>query len=88
MLSEDKYFCRVCGLKCETPPWGEDNNSSTFEFCLCCGTEFGYQDATLFAGRKSRERWIAAGAIWDEPESKPANWSLEEQLGQIPDQYL
>jgi hypothetical protein len=43
--------CRVCGYLYEEEdasalPWGGDGENPTFAFCIFCGVEFGYQDAT------------------------------------------
>jgi hypothetical protein len=80
----DLNRCRVCGVLETIPPWGEDGRNPTFDFCPCCGVEFGYGDNNPGAARKWRERWIAAGAVWDEPSERPADWSLEEQLSHVP----
>ena len=47
-------FCRVCGFLHDKDykdndyfPWGKDGNTPTFDFCECCGTEFGYNDYCL-----------------------------------------
>ncbi len=77
--------CRVCGLLQEEPPWGHDGKSPTYDFCPCCGVEFGYGDASLVGIRQWREKWIAAGANWDVPEQKPANWDRQEQLSRVAD---
>jgi hypothetical protein len=82
------YNCRVCGLTQLDPPWGEDGNTPLFEFCPCCGVEFGYQDNTVESTRAFRERWLSRGALWDMPEKKALNWKLEKQLAQIPTGYL
>jgi hypothetical protein len=88
MLSDRNiYACRVCGLLQDEPPWGEDSNTPTFNICECCGTEFGYEDATAKAIQASRARWLSNGARWYLPEFKPENWQLEEQLQQIPPQF-
>lgn len=79
--------CRVCGLDQGFEPWGEDDCSPTFVICDCCGVEFGYGDCTLKAARASRERWLKTSAEWKHPKEKPHNWSLEEQMKGIPDQF-
>lgn len=79
--------CRVCGLIQDETPWGEDGNSPSFEFCSCCGVEFGYQDCTLDAAKHFRYFWIKEGARWIEVDAKPSNWSLEEQLKNIPEEF-
>jgi hypothetical protein len=84
---EELYHCRVCGLRLDFPPWGEDGKSPTYEYCPCCGVEFGYGDATIEAIRTWRQRWLESGARWAEPEKKPPHWSLEDQLAEIPERF-
>ena len=88
MILDEPYRCRVCGLEQDFQPWGEDGQCPTYDICDCCGTEFGYGDCTLKAIQVSRERWLAKDAEWKYPEEKPANWSLEEQMKNIPKEYL
>lgn len=73
----NKLACRVCGNVQLDPPWGEDNNSPSFDICDCCGVEFGYGDCTLKAIHASRKRWLENGANWKYPQNKPVEWSLE-----------
>lgn len=81
-------ICRVCGLEYEMfSPWGENNNTPSFEICDCCGTEFGYEDATLESIKKQRQAWIKNGAQWFSPEKKARDWSLEKSLSNIPMKY-
>jgi len=87
MLSKELYICRVCGLQQDDTPWGENGYTPSFNICDCCGTEFGYHDATIQAIKKSRERWLNQGSKWFEPKSKPKDWALEEQLRQIPNLF-
>lgn len=77
--------CRVCGLVQSEPPWGSDGKSPTFNYCPCCGVEFGYGDATPVAIQKWRQKWIAGGAKWDAPNEKPAMWEWQEQLAHVAD---
>jgi hypothetical protein len=74
----------VCGLELPDPPWGIDGRTPLFDNCPCCGVEFGYQDATPAGARRYREQWIARGAPWSEPDQRPAGWSLEQQLRDVP----
>lgn len=86
---KDLHFCRVCGLFLGNDyfPWGKDGNSPTFDFCECCGVEFGYGDWSLEDIKKYREEWLKKGSKWDSPEYKPTNWSLEDQLKTIPKKF-
>ena len=87
MHSIDLHRCRVCGLFLEDPPWGYDEKTPLYEYCPCCGVEFGYQDATPIGARAYREEWLAAGAKWDEPTMRPASWSASEQLRFVPEEF-
>ncbi len=80
-------YCRVCGLYNEDFPWGEDGKSPNYDYCFCCGVEFGNQDYTLESIRQYRENWLKNGAQWDEPSKKPEKWNLEVQLKQIPKEF-
>ncbi len=82
------YFCRICGLKQLEPPWGFDNDSPSHDICACCKTEFGYEDSSLKAIKVNRARWLQSGSDWWHPEQKPENWSREEQMKNIPPQFL
>lgn len=87
-LDEELFYCRICGLRYDDPPWGEDNHSPLFEFCLCCGVMFGYQDSTPQSCKKYRAQWLEKGAKWDMPKARPEDWDLSNQLQQIPSRYL
>jgi len=85
MLNNKKLMhCRVCGLKQEEPPWGEDGKSPTYDYCACCGVEFGYGDAMVDACRRWRKKWIEGGAKWSEPDKMPSKWSFHEQIREVP----
>lgn len=84
MPRDAKYYCRVCGHRPERLPWGEDGRSPGYDFCTCCGVEHGIQDSSPAAARKFREAWIRAGAPWEDPGARPAGWSLEEHLRDVP----
>ena len=80
--------CRICGLIQDEPPWGDDNNTPTFNICDCCGVEFGYEDTKYDAVVRYRAKWIAGGAKWAYPKYRPPEWSLEDQLKDIDPQWL
>lgn len=87
METDDIYRCRVCGILVPEPPWGENGKQSSHNICVCCGTEFGYEDGLLEAARKARKKWLAKGAPWFTPRFKPDDWDLEEQLKHIPAEW-
>ena len=81
-------ICRVCGFYFEDfQPWGSHGTDPTWDICPCCGTEFGYEDGTLQAVVNARKRWLDAGAPWFAERERPAEWSLERQLAQIPAKF-
>ena len=84
MHSEDLFRCRVCGLDLREPPWGIDGETPLYDYCPCCGVEFGYQDATPVGARAFRAQWISAGAAWADQAERPTNWMLDEQLEHVP----
>jgi hypothetical protein len=88
MHNKNKYPCRVCGLILDEPPWGKDGETPSFDICLCCGVEFGYEDSLLKGIRTYRESWLSNGAKWCYSKSKPTEWDLNEQLKNIPSEFL
>jgi hypothetical protein len=87
MRSEELYRCRVCGLEHSDPPWGIDGRTPSYEYCACCGVEFGYGDATPGAARKTRSRWLATGAEWADADERPCGWLVDDQLCGVPEGY-
>ncbi len=87
MRNEPELHCRVCGYQFSKPPWGMDGKSPEYWFCPCCGVESGYGDFTYVAAVRWREKWIANGAKWDEPNLRPPDWDLERQLADVPDAF-
>jgi hypothetical protein len=85
---KNKFICRVCGKLQGDPPWGEDGKCPTHNICDCCGVEFGYEDCNISAIRAFRIRWLANGGQWWSRKKRPADWSLEEQMKNIPEEYL
>jgi len=81
------YRCRVCGLDLPEPPWGVDGRTPSYEYCPCCGVEFGYRDATPFAARNFRRAWLKAGAIWTDADERPCCWDLVSQLSDVPEEF-
>jgi hypothetical protein len=90
-MDNDKadYYCRVCGLfqNEDIPPWGLDGHCPSFDICACCGVEFGYEDCSPESTKAFRKEWLAKGTPWFDPKEKPENWSIEEQLKNIPKQF-
>jgi hypothetical protein len=87
MPNDTSYYCRVCGLAQKEPPWGADGRTPSFNYCDCCGVEFGYQDATVHAAKAFRRKWLERGAPWSTPKSKPNYWNLDAQLKNIAEEF-
>lgn len=83
MHNIDQHLCRVCGLYHPEEPWGSNGDAPSFNFCECCGVEFGYGDCTAEAASNWRKRWLSAGAQWAYPKFRTQDWSLERQLSAI-----
>jgi hypothetical protein len=84
MLSDDTMLrCKVCGALQSEPPWGGDGKSPTYDYCPCCGVEFGYGDASPVAVQRWCEKWLANGAKWTEPQKMPENWNVQDQLNYV-----
>ena len=82
------WLCLVCGLNLQgfdDPPWGESGVDPSYNFCPCCGVEFGYGDASFDGVRRWRSRWTAAGSEWFDPSVCPEEWELGQQLEALPD---
>jgi len=87
MRSDAEFHCRVCGLRQEESPWGEDGRTPTFEICDCCGVEFGYEGAIVHAAKVYRHEWLQKRAPWSRPKARPATWDLEHQLESVPNDF-
>lgn len=87
MHSERIWHCRVCGYGLDETPWGEDGMSPTYDFCPCCGVEFGYGDATIEGIKRWRSSWLKKGASWEDPSRRPFGWTRERQLALVPVEY-
>lgn len=80
--------CRICGYYSNSPPWGEDGRSPSYNFCACCGVEFGNEDYTANSARSFRNEWIARGMPWDDPAKRPAEWEPCKQMQNIPTEFI
>ncbi len=82
-------YCRICGFYYENYyPWGESCDSPTYDICVCCGAEFGFDDISEYSAREYRSEWLKKGAKFFHPASCPENWDISEQLKNIPKDYL
>jgi hypothetical protein len=64
MRNTGDLACQVCGYEPSEPPWGTDGKSPSFNYCPCCGVEWGYQDASPLGIEMYRAAWLSAGAPW------------------------
>jgi hypothetical protein len=87
LCDDGSYYCRVCGLRQDFQPWGEHDKTPTFETCVCCGVNFGCEDCNKEFIWKFRDEWVKNGGNWTDLGKKPSNWSLEEQMKNIPEKY-
>jgi len=87
MRSEERLFCRVCGLGQEDAPWGEDGRTPTYEICSCCGVEFGYEDSQPTSVRAYRVQWLGKGGAWFAPDQRPVVWDFEAQFRNVPAEF-
>ena len=66
-------LCPVCNYPLDEP--AED-----FNYCPCCGTQFGYHDVG-HTYQQLREGWIQRGMQWWSPVRKPPeHWDPKAQL--------
>ena len=82
-----KNNCRVCGYTLKVSPWGEDEQTPSWEICPCCGTEFEYEDNTIKSVKIKRTDWIKKGEKWFDEKENPNDWSFEKQKTLIPNLY-
>jgi hypothetical protein len=85
-MEQPDPHCRVCGLEQDEPPRNEQGRAS-YDICVCCGTEAGFDDLTLTGVRQRRKEWLDNGAQWFRKREKPPDWDLEQQLKNIPPEY-
>ena len=68
-----------------SPPYRHRYGEASYDVCRCCGFEFGSDDEPVLGttGDSFTEHlrvWISGGCPWFQPEQRPADWSLEQQL--------
>jgi hypothetical protein len=75
-------LCPVCGFP-DLPEAAYQVDLPSFEICVCCGTQFGYDDSTLSFG-ELRKKWIEGGCNWwGNLEQRPELWNPERQLRSV-----
>jgi hypothetical protein len=80
-------FCRVCGYESDSPSWGEDGRTPSFEICPCCGVEWGYEDSLREGVLAHREAWFADGAKWTHEDVLHDGLTIEERLARVPPEF-
>jgi hypothetical protein len=76
--------CAWCVEGVDNPPWGMSGEDPSYSLCPCCGVEFGYGDASLAGMRRWREQWLQDPG-WQRPLLRPAGWTVNRQIAQLPD---
>jgi hypothetical protein len=72
--------CPVRGYDGLDEPAFDDVGAPSFDRCVCCGTQFGYDDART-PHAALREKWVAKGMPWhSRVEPPPLNWDPIKQL--------
>lgn len=57
------HTCPVCGYSGD-----QEFEPRDYQICGCCGTEFGYDDDFGVTFQELRDRWVANGCPWFDPE--------------------
>ena len=71
------YMCPVCGYG------GLRRPADDGIICPCCGTEFGYSDATK-SHAQLRSEWLMSGGRWYSVVTPPpSGWNLNKQLANL-----
>lgn len=74
------FTCPVCGFHdAKLPPFEDGQNNWYQEICPSCGTQFGYDDASL-SHQALRLRWIENGAKWSSSAPAPIGFDGLLQL--------
>ena len=83
--------CRVCGFEYDqaNAPWRRLDGEwyPLYEICVCCNVQFGYEDIDEGSVKSYREKWISSGGDFHYKALKPSDWSREEQLKKVPEQW-
>jgi hypothetical protein len=75
--------CPVCGYPDLAEPPRDETGLSTFTICPSCGTEFGYDDATL-SHQALRDAWKNSGMKWWSAGCKPPpGWDPVVQVARV-----
>ncbi len=73
--------CKVCGYDYKSYyPWGLDGKIPTYDICICCGIEFGYEDCNGNSILIAQKKWENSGFPWKSHIKQPADWNPSTQL--------
>jgi transcription elongation factor Elf1 len=75
------YICLVCGYPELTKPYGDEFHP-TYEFCPCCGYQYGYDD-NVWPPIDRRNTWIGEGMQWWRHGGPPEGWDPRQQLSRL-----
>jgi hypothetical protein len=79
-------YCLVCGL-----PLQVTKKFLEHELCPSCGCHFGLDDLDLESAREARQGWLDSGPKWWRDgwgQVPPENWDPQEQMKNIPSEWL
>jgi hypothetical protein len=80
-----RHVCRVCGRR---EGWSIEALEYEHYICPCCGFHYGYTDDSIEGAKRIRAHWITVeGARWVSDAERPQDWSLQDQLENIPSEY-
>ena len=77
------HLCRVCGYYSEDAPWGLDGRCPTYEYCPCCGVEWGYQDSLPTSADRFRAEWLRRGGLWTDRTVPADGLTTNERLHRL-----
>lgn len=74
-----KYICPVCGSdNLDQPAY---DRSPSFEICLCCGFQYGYDDDDQgYTFEQWRGEWVKEGMKWRSSSPPPKDYDPVKQL--------
>ena len=82
-----EHFCPSCGADLsDSSVWYRMEKSG--DVCYCCGFKFDRRDPLIDEVRLARDRWLLHPEFWKDPTLKPDHWKIEDQICNIPGEYL
>jgi hypothetical protein len=64
----------------DDPPWGLDGRCPTYEYCPCCGVEWGYQNSLPASVERFRSEWVRRGGTWTDRTVPADGLTTNERL--------